>query len=190
LVEICKAEGSGSIFVYDFPDGKWLVTAAFEQNLTDKILEELKLHHQKNAIFEDGLAQKDLAGKLEIKSATELKYLDLLLAKMVTGLLIRKVGKTFVLEGFKVKIDPKIQEQIGWLENTIRDFGMQKSGISELETLAFKRSFNKGQLKMLLNFLVKKDRIFFNGEDVIHQSNIGIARQKFRRHKKNRSGFD
>jgi len=178
LVEICKAEGSGSIFVYDFPDGKWLVTAAFEQNLTDKILEELKLHHQKNPIFEDGLAQKDLAGKLEIKSATELKYLDLLLAKMVTGLLIRKVGKTFVLVGFKVKIDPKIQEQIGWLENTIRDFGMQKSGFSELETLAFKRNFNKGQLKMLLNFLVKKDRIFFNGEDVIHQSNIGIARQK------------
>ncbi len=178
LIEICMNEGSGSIFVYDFPDGKWLVAAFFEKNLTDKILDELKLNHQKNPIFEDGLGQKDLAGKLDMKSATELKYLDLLLAKMVTDSLIRKSGKTFVLEGFKVKIDPKMQEQIDWIEKTIHDFGMMKPVYAEIETLAIKRNFNKGQLKMLLNYLVKKNKIFFNGEDLIHNSIIESARIK------------
>jgi hypothetical protein len=70
-----------------------------------------------------------------------------------------------------------VQEQIDWLEKTIHDFGMQKTSYAELETLALKRNFNKGLLKMLLNYLVRKSRIFYDGEDVIHQTMVESARQ-------------
>jgi selenocysteine-specific elongation factor len=178
LVEICSTEGANSILMYDFQEGKLLVSAAFEQALAEKIVEEITLHHQKNQIFEDGPEQKEMAGKLNFKSATELKYLDLLIKKMLGNSILKKSGKTLALQSHRAKIDPKMQEQIDWLEKTILDFGMQKTSYAELETLALKRNPNKGLLKMLLNYLVKKSRIFYDGEDVIHQTMVESARQK------------
>jgi len=178
MLEICRTEGSDEILVFDLPEGNWLVTTAFEQTLLAKIEDEIKLQHQKNPIFEDGLEQKELAGKLSLKSSAELKYLDLLLHKMQANSLLKKSGKTWALQSHHVNIDPKTQEQIDWIEKTIRDFGMLKPVYADVETLALRRNINKGQLKMLLSYLVRKDKIFFNGEDLIHTSIIESSRRK------------
>jgi len=178
MLEICRTEGSDEILVFDLPEGNWLVTTAFEQTLLAKIEDEIKLQHQKNPIFEDGLEQKELAGKLSLKSSAELKYLDLLLHKMQANSLLKKSGKTWALQSHHSNIDPKTQEQIDWIEKTIRDFGMLKPVYADVETLALRRNINKGQLKMLLSYLVRKDKIFFNGEDLIHTSIIESSRRK------------
>jgi selenocysteine-specific elongation factor len=178
MLEICKTECPNEILVIDFPEGKWMVTAVFEQDLSSKITDEIRLYHQKNPIFEEGLEQKELAGKLNLKSAAELKYLDLLLQKLMTNGILKKSGKTWALQSHQVQIDPKTREQIDWIERTIRDFGMLKPVYSEIETLALRQNINKGQLKMLLSYLVRKGKIFFNGEDLIHTSIINSSRRK------------
>ncbi len=97
-----------------------------------------------NPLSESGLELREIAGKVKIMGGDfNIYMLGKILEKMTFEKVIRTVGATFVLKEHKVSFDRKTQEQIIWLEEIIRDSGMQRATINEVEAIALTRNIKK-----------------------------------------------
>jgi hypothetical protein len=173
---ILDVELQSAILVYE--NKNYLIPKAFIEKNNKRIIETLKVWHLQNPLSESGLELREIAGKVKIMGDFNIYMLGKILEKMTFEKVIRTVGATFVLKEHKVSFDRKTQEQIIWLEEIIRDSGMQRATINEVEAIALTRNIKKGQLVKLLQYLAANDKIFFNGEDILHNSLVRKIRLK------------
>ncbi|MEZ5148548.1 MAG: hypothetical protein R2759_16125 [Bacteroidales bacterium] len=143
-----------------------------------QVLEEINSYHQKNPILEEGLETIDFYGKFGFGTNEAGKiYLDHVMSSIYQEGLIKKVANTWALKDHEVKIDPKTQNQLNWLEQTILNVGMDKPMSSEIEEKAHQEKINKDRLKMMLKFLRKEGKlVFFEGE-YIHSEIVNRSRK-------------
>jgi selenocysteine-specific elongation factor len=155
-----------------------LVTHSMHVNFQKKVIEELEQWHRKNPILEEGLELKELYGKLGFEKNEAAKlYLEKLIEIIRQDGKIKRIGNSWALADHTVKIDPKTKEQLDWLEQLIRNYGMENPLDSEVEEKALANKITKDRLKMILKYLGRQKKlVFFEGE-YLHHSVVDQSRK-------------
>jgi selenocysteine-specific elongation factor len=162
--------------LYGTPGVAMLVHADVDCKYKEKIIEQVHLWHERNSLVEEGMDIIELAGKIGLNSAIGKTYLEDLLNGLMRDGTIKKVRNTWALTDHQIKIDPKTEEQMKWLEESVRDFGMQRPSNEEIEALALAKGITKNKLKMMVNYLGKQKRLRISGEDYLHSSLVDTCR--------------
>ncbi len=181
IKEAIAGQEMSGLYLLNFDGQNYLVSEEYLQQLSGKIHEFLTEWHKSNPLFSEGFDLKELSGKTALVSAVELQFLQNHLNSMVEDEQLKMVRDTWALATHKVKIDPRTKEQLAWLEYKIEGFGMQKPTLKELEAKANEEKINKGKLKMLLSYLSREGKIYFNGEDFIETPLLNSIRTKLLR---------
>jgi len=175
--DCCKENGDDSIFITDQNARTILLTKEMHLSYQQKVLKELEWHHNKNSILEEGLELKELYGKLGFEKNEAAKlYLEKLLAIIHREGKIKKVGQSWALVDHSVKIDPKTKEQLDWLEQTLRNYGMENPLESDVEEKALMNKIPKDRLKMLVKYLGRQKKVIFFEGDYLHHSVVDKCR--------------
>ncbi len=174
----CKTTGDDSIFVTEHNGRTILLTREMHNLYQQKVLQELELHHKKNSILEEGLELKEFYGKLGFeKNEAAGLYLEKLLEIVRLEGKIKKVWKSWALVDHTVKIDPRTQEQLLWLEQLLMNYGMENPLDSEVEEKALANKIPKDRLKMLLKYLGRQKKVIFFENDYLHHSVVDKCRR-------------
>jgi selenocysteine-specific elongation factor len=177
IKDSCKETGDDSIFITEQNGRTILLTREMHELYQQNVLQELELHHKKNSILEEGLELKEFYGKLGFeKNEAAGLYLEKLLEIVRLEGKIKKVGQSWALEGHTVKIDPRTQEQLVWLEQTLRNYGMENPIYSEVEEKALDNKISKDRLKMMLKYLGRQKKVIFFEGDYLHHSVVDKCR--------------
>jgi len=143
-----------------------------------KVPEEIELWHRKNPILEEGLEIAEFYGKLGFaKSEAAKLYLDKLLEILLQDAVIKKVGTSLALTRHVVKIDPRTQEQLLWLEQAIKSYDMENPLDSEIEERAVMNKITKDRLKMMLKYLGRQKKVIFHEGDYLHHTVVDKCRK-------------
>lgn len=180
LMQKVKEAGDRDIMNYAIAGKDILIMASVDESIRNKVLAALDQFHQANPLVDAGIDARALAGKLGYQTLVQKLYLDAMLVSLEQAGKIRQSGPTWMLGDFKVVIDPKTQEGLLWLDKEIEGFGVQKSVATEMETLisaAQSRGISKQKLLMILNYLVKKDTLYFHDDDYIHRTVVDKCRK-------------
>ena len=157
---------------------EYLVTAAYQKQLAEKILGILKTWHQENALFEAGLEMAELQGKLALRSSAERELLNLLLGAMIESGALKNVGKTFALKSHRAAMDKKQEEALDWLRDTLKFNRLDRLTLKELEQKAHERSIKKSTLTQLIQFMLSRKELYTDGEDVLDAAAVNSTRTK------------
>ena len=178
ILEEFQNNNDGSVHI-SIASGKTVLTDInIHQDYYNNIIETIGLWHKKNPILEEGLDKKEFYGKFGFaKNEAGKIYLDQLMEQLLTDGSIKKVGNTFALKGHIVKIDPKTQKQLEWLENKIKYVGMDIPDDKKIEESALSEKINKDRLKMLLKYLARKNKLVFHEGEYLHKSIVEKSRE-------------
>lgn len=176
-IEQSVSEDNELLEIFVFDGKKFLVDDAYLLRIKDDIDKSLQTKHAQNPMSEAGLEVRELAGKMKLNSGFEIFLLEKILDKLRSEGALKRVGNTFALKSHEVKLDRKTSDLLEWLEETIERSGMQRATFNEVEAIAQIKNIRKGQLLMMLQYLAANDKIFFNGEDVLHKSLLTKIRQ-------------
>jgi selenocysteine-specific elongation factor len=160
---------------------EYLVTAAYQKQLTEKILRILKTWHQENALFEAGLEIVELQGKLALRSPAERELLNLMLGAMIESGVLKNVGKTFALKSHRAAMDKKQQEALEWLRDTLKFNRLDRLTLKELEQKAHERNIKKSTLTQLIQFMLSCKELYTDSEDVLDAAIVNSTRMKLLR---------
>jgi selenocysteine-specific elongation factor len=160
-------------------DGKHiLIHRDLDNDFQDKVIEEIRAWHKKYPIFAHGRNDKEISGKLGFasKQVGQL-YTSALLKKIQKEGKIHSVDKTWALIEHKVNIDAKTREQINWVEEELKRFGMEKPSMADVDASALQRNITKDQLKAIFVYLSKENKVCLFENDFIHTDIVNQARK-------------
>jgi selenocysteine-specific elongation factor len=178
VLEDCKQSNDNSIFMAEISDKTILLTREAHEQYYRKVIDEVEQWHRKNPILEEGLELSEFYGKLGfVKNEAAKQYLEKLLEIIQQEGKIKKVGTSWALTSHVVKLDPRTQEQLAWLEQTIRNYGMENPLESEIEENAINNKIQKDRLKMMLKYLGRQKKIIFYEGDYLHHSIVDKCRR-------------
>jgi hypothetical protein len=176
-IELDKAN-ENSIFVAEGEGKVILVSKDLHEVYIQKVLNELGQWHSRNPILEEGLDSQELFGKLGFtKNEAARLYLENMLGLLYSEGKIRKTGNSWALVDHTVIIDPKTQQQLDWVEQSIAACGMENPIDSELEEKALANKIQKERLKMLMKYLGRQKKIVFYESEYLHHSVVGKCRR-------------
>lgn len=155
---------------------EYLVTAAYQKQLTTHIIEILKAWHQENALFEAGLDLSELQGKLALRSLAEKELLSLLLQSLIEAGVLKRVDKTFALKSHRAALDKKQQEALEWLRDSLKNNRLNRLTLKELGEKAHERSIKKNTINQLIRFLQTRNELYTDGEDVLDAAAVDASR--------------
>ena len=178
VLDDCKQSNDNSIFMAEISGKTILLTREAHEQYNRKVIEEVEQWHRKNPILEEGLELSEFYGKLGfVKNEAAKQYLEKLLEIIQHEGKIKKVGTSWALASHVVKLDPRTQEQLAWLEQTIRNYGMENPLESEIEENAVNNKIQKDRLKMMLKYLGRQKKIIFFEGDYLHHSVVDKCRK-------------
>lgn len=166
------------ILHYDIAGKHILIDKNIDGDFGDKVIEEIGAWHKKHPIFAHGLKDKELSGKLGYasKQVGQL-YTSALLEKIQSKGKIIRINETWALADHKVNIDSKTREQIDWVDGELKGFGVEKPSLATLEPSALSRNITRDQLKAILVFLSKENKVYLIDQDFIHADIADQARE-------------
>ncbi|MEE4256532.1 MAG: selenocysteine-specific translation elongation factor [Bacteroidales bacterium] len=177
MTEILESDRT-DIVHYSIAGKHILIDHNTEQNFQEKVFEEIGAWHEKHPFFAHGLNDKELSGKLGFAGKQlGLLYTAALLKKMQTEGKIIPVNETWALAGHRARMDAKTKDQIDWVDEELRNAGMEKPLMAELEKSALERKITKEQLKTMLVFLANEGKVYFFENDFIHADIVDRARK-------------
>ena len=177
VLDDCRQSNDNSIFMTEISGKVILLTREAHEQYNRKVIEEIELWHRKNPILEEGLELTEFYGKLGfVKNEAAKQYLEKLLEIIQHEGKIKKVGTSWALASHFVKLDPRTQEQLAWLEQTIRNYGMENPLESEIEENAVNNKIQKDRLKMMLKYLGRQKKVIFFEGDYLHHSVVDKCR--------------
>lgn len=178
IIDCCRNAGDNSVFISEVAGKTILLPGEAHLQYYAKVLEEIELWHRKNPILEEGLEVPEFYGKLGFtKNEAARQYLDKLLEIIHQDGAIKKTGNSWALTRHVVKIDPRTQEQLAWLEQTIKAYGMENPLNSDIEERALMNKIPKDRLKMMLKYLGRQKKLFFYEGDYLHYSVVDKCRK-------------
>ncbi|MEZ5082959.1 MAG: selenocysteine-specific translation elongation factor [Bacteroidales bacterium] len=179
LLAELETEADPSIMLATIQNKNILLSTAQDSEYRDFVMNAISDWHQRNAILEEGLETTEFIGKLNFATNEAGKlYLDDLMNRLFKEGLTKRAGKSWALAEHQVKIDPRTQEQLQWLENTIRKVGMDKPILADIEKLAHDQKINKEKLKTMIRYLGNQDNLIFYEGEFIHRSVVDTCRKK------------
>lgn len=187
ILQECTENNDGSIRVIKQANREVLVNEEIHHQYFNSVTDILKNYHQKNSILEEGMETKEFIGKFGFASNDAGKlYLEALMELVLKEGLVKKVGGTWALIDHEVKLDPKTKEQLIWVENAIRNVGMDKANEDDLAALALSEKINRDRFKMFLKYLGRKRTLIFCEGEFLHVSIVDRCRDLLLNDLKNR----
>jgi selenocysteine-specific elongation factor len=178
ILEGCRQHNDNSVFIAEIAGKTILLTREMHEHYYRKVIEELDQWHRKNPILEEGFELPEFYGKLGFsKNEAAKQYLEKLLEILHKEGKIKKSGTSWALTTHVVKIDTRTQEQLIWLEQTLRNYGMENPLDSEIEENALANKITKDRLKMMLKYLGRQKKIIFYEGDYLHHSIVDKCRK-------------
>ncbi len=178
IIEECQNNNDDSVYIFTSSGKTILISNDIHKEYHNKILEILEQQHQKNPILEEGFDTKEFYGKFGFTTNEAGKgYLEVLMKEMLEEGVIKKVGNSYALSNHTVKIDPKTQEQLVWLENILKETGIDLPDSENIEELALSKKIKKERLKMLLKYLARQNKLVFYQGEHIHNSVVDKCRK-------------
>jgi len=178
IIDECDHNNDGSVIRFLYSGKSILTTNDIRKEYHEKILNILEQQHQKNPILEEGFDTKELYGKFGFtKNEAGKGFVDMLMEQMLKEGLIKRVGSSFALSNHTVKIDNKTQEQLDWLENVLKETGIDLPDSDKVEEMALSKNIKKERLKMLLKYLARQDKLVFYQGDYLHKTVVDKCRK-------------
>jgi selenocysteine-specific elongation factor len=178
VLEECRQDSGNSIFMVELEGKTILMTREAHDQYALKVMDEIALWHSKNPILEEGLELPEFYGKLGFtKNEAAKQYLEKLLDILQLEGKLKKIGLSWAMANHTVKIDPKTQEQLVWLEQTISNCGMENPLDTEIEEKAINNKIPKDRLKMMLKYLGRQKKIIYFEGDYLHYSIVDKCRK-------------
>jgi selenocysteine-specific elongation factor len=171
IMDECRSNELRDVFLFDDNDKAIVLHENLDTYYFDFVIEEITDWHSKNAILDEGLETNEFVGKFGFgNNDAGKRYLELLMERIAKEGKIIRVGTTWVLTDHEVIVDPKTQEQLQWLEETIQKVGFEIPILSEIAKAAHENKINKDRLKMLLKYLGKEGKLVFYQGEYIHRT--------------------
>ncbi|MCD4694613.1 MAG: hypothetical protein K8S16_00120, partial [Bacteroidales bacterium] len=179
ITEEIEKDSQGGIKIITVQNKKVVITESLDNEYNEFIIKEITDWHTRNPILEEGPETEYFYGKLNFaRNEAGKLYLDNLMEQIQNNGTIHKVDNSWALDGHTVKIDKRTNEQLIWVETTIRDVGLEKPNPAEIESLAHENKINKERLKMMVKYLGKKGKLIFCERDYIHHTIVDNCRKK------------
>ncbi len=149
------------------------------RDLKLEIKSKIETYHQAYFLFDTGVTSQWLSSKLFPKQKGKWlsAYVDLLCQSLQEFGILENRQMTWALKEHQVVITAKQQEAMDFIEQKIRSFGLQKPVFKELVADSKQRSISAEQLKLFLNYLIDKKRLYKYQDDYIHIDNIEQVKQ-------------
>ncbi len=168
---------NSKFLVFQSTDSRILIDSIHNKSYSDKTLKILAEYHAKNPILPDGLDSKEILGKLGLLPFKAGKaYLELLLLKMKSDVLIDSMQSTWIVKGHKPKIDKQTQEEINWLESEILKYDTEKPVLTEIEEKAENSRIPSHKLKLYLSYLAGMGKVRIHQGEFIHTDILNKCR--------------
>lgn len=159
--------------VFTSADTDILIHTEHSKTFEKKVVITLSDFHEKNPILPTGMDANELFGKLGLARCKVGKaYVEQLLESMVQQKQLDKLGFSYIIRGYRPKINQQTQREIDWLENEILSYDMEKPVLSEIEERAGENKIHKSKLKLYLSYLAGEGRIQFYQSDFLHSRDI------------------
>lgn len=172
LKGIMAMKPSGFI-VLKSADTDILIHTDHSKTFEKKVVVTLSDFHEKNPILPTGMDANELFGKLGLaKCKVGKAFAEQLLESMVQQEQLDKLGSSYIIRGYRPKINQQTQSEIEWLENEILSYDMEKPVLSEIEERAVDNRIQKGRLKLYLSYLAGEGKIQFYQSDFLHTRDI------------------
>ncbi len=174
----CIENEDGAVRIFEISGKKILVSIGVHAEFTQVILNALKKYHTNNFLIDDGMEANEFYGKFGLKLNEAGKmYVSALLNSLEKDNLINKVGKTWALKEHSVEIDDKTEQQLNWLENTLKNYDKQTPLMREVESQAFSKKISKENLRMLLKYLVNNGKLCITEGEYLHVDIVNEVRK-------------
>ncbi len=177
ILKECIENNDGSIRIVTRANREILVNEEIHIQYFNSVIDILKNYHQKNSILDEGMESKEFIGKFGFTASDAGKlYLEALMTLMLKEGLIKRVDSTWVLKDHEVKLDPKTKEQLVWVEDAIKNVGMDKANEDDLAALAQSEKITRDRFKMFLKYLGRKKILIFCEGAFLHVSVVNKCR--------------
>ena len=178
VIHECRNNGDSSVQLMKIIDRHILVSTEAHQNYISVVLDSIQQFHKRNRILEEGLEPKEFYGKLGFgKNDTGKLYLDALMKTLKEDGKLKNVGTSWAMVDHKVTIDPKTQEQLDWLEGVYKNVGMDKPYEDDIAKLAQSRKISKDEMKMMLKYLFRQNKMYYYEGEYIHHTIVDQCRK-------------
>jgi len=187
IIKECEDNGEGAMHIFTVEGKNILVSKELNTNYYNAIIDYLKDYHQKNSILEEGVETAAFYGKFGFGGNESGKlYLEALMEIIYNEGIIKKIGNTWALKDHEVKIDPKTQEQLKWVEDLIYGVGMDKPVEKDIAAVAMDQKISKDRLKMFLKYFGKKKVLVFHEGEFLHTAILDKCRELLLKDLKNK----
>jgi len=145
----------------------------------NKIINNLTTYHKNNPLEETGRSFDELMG-LYGKDRDEglEKYIEIVLADLVSQKQLKKVDNTWTLYTHNVKFSEELANQVYFVENYLLDSGMKTPLMSELLPAAEKKGIDEKLLYQILKLLVYRKKAYRIEDNYIHSDIVDKCRIK------------
>lgn len=179
VMDIIRAGLPDDIIVNIHDDSAYLIDKQEYQHFQEVILKNIKAHHKRNPLEENGIAIKDLIGVLGIGSTESgIEFVRILLNNLVDEKKLKRVGNTWASAQHKVVISSNVKEYIDLMDNYLKEFGMKVPLLTEIESFAKKNKIDPKTLNQVMRYLVDKKRIYKIENDYLHSEIVDKTRKK------------
>ena len=177
LITVLGKEDVKDIELYGTGRSMLLIDKHTEENFTSTITDSITAFHKKNPLFPHGLNIEEIKGKLGMGKVEEgNRYTESLLNKMEKEGIIGKYKNTWISKDHKVIIDSKTEDDLDWLEQEIKEYGMQKPVMADIEEDAKERKITRDKFKLYLKYLVQQNKVHYYEGDYIHKTIVDKCR--------------
>ncbi|GAB4287065.1 MAG: selenocysteine-specific translation elongation factor [Marinilabiliales bacterium] len=164
---------------YYYNDEIIFSTKDIDSKYRNKIVDEIRAYHEKNAFLPNGLEITNLYSKTGLNTSKYDKYyLENLLQLMIDEKILDKYQQSYILYNFKPEIDENIKDNVNWLEQVLLDYGLQKPVIQDIEALAVEKKISKDELKNYFTYLVNHNKVVNYQSDFLHKTIVDDCRKK------------
>ncbi len=179
ILDELKQKGNDNILFFETGGQTILLTPEADKGYARMVADELTACHEKYPILEEGLTTKELSGKFGFtKNEAGRLYLDILMDRMAREGTLARRQRSWAMAGHKVVIDKKTEEDLKWVEDIYRVFGMDIPNAKEIEEKVHERKMNKERFKMLLRYLTDAGKMEFFESTHVHGSIVAEVRRK------------
>lgn len=188
-IEKVMISGIGEkVLVFGSEDNHVAVQKSLVEHVQSRIITSIAGYHKRSSFDEKGMTIEELMSNLSIeKDSSFYVVLENLLNELVNSEKIKKVQNTWASSEHKVDISPQMKKDISFIENYLKNSGMQVPLMSELVPACKRQRIDEKQINKILHYLVRSNKAYKIEEHYMHAVIVDGCRQKLVEHLKKES---
>jgi len=145
--------------------------------MKEAVFGNLATFHRRYPLVGKGRTIEELMSIVGVgQSSAAETVLHMLLEELKAEGELKQVGRTWALASHSVAITPEMAEEIRFVEDSLKGYGMQTPLMSEMTPASKRHGIGERELKQYLRYLVSEERARFIDGNYIHVSVVDECR--------------